>query len=89
MDPGSPAMAMAWQFWHRYRWWHLAGLADFLVLVLLQSVLPENWIASSVALGLSTPLLLGLACLAAVFSFGTDSDLTGFGAESCFPSRTC
>ena len=81
----SSAMAMAWQFWHRYRWWYLAGLAYFLVLLSLQSVLPTDWIGSSVALGLSTPLILGLACLAAVFSFGTDSDLTG--PESCYPAR--
>lgn len=80
----SPAAAMAWQLWRRYRWLALAGAGWYVTASIVCRLLPANVNNDVVVFLTAGPMLLLLGWQVAVFTYGSEADLST--KESGYPS---
>ncbi len=80
----SPAAAMVWQLWWRYRGLALAGVAWYLTASIVCRLLPVNAYNDAIVFMSAVPMLLLLGCQVAVFTYGYEADLST--RESGYPS---
>ena len=79
----SPAAAMGWQLWRRYRWLAAAGVVWFALSSIACRLLPENAYNDVVVFLTAVPLLFLLGWQVAVFTYGSEADLSS--KESGYP----
>ena len=80
----SPAAAMAWQLWRRYRWLAMAGAGWYVTASIVCRLLPANVNNDVVVFLTAGPMLLLLGWQVAVFTYGSEADLST--TESGYPS---
>ena len=79
----SPAAAMAWQLWRRYRWLAIAGAVWYVTASIACRFLPLNVYNDAVVFLTAVPMLLLLGWQVAVFTYGSEADLST--KESGYP----
>ena len=79
----SPAAAMAWQLWRRHRWLVRAGAVWFVTATIACRLLPDTAYNDVVVFLTAVPMLLLLMWQVAVFTYGSEADLST--KESGYP----
>jgi len=79
----SPAAAMAWQLWRQHRWLAGAGAVWLVTASIVCRLLPANLYNDVVVFSAAVPMLLLLAWQVAVFTHGSEAELSN--NESGYP----
>jgi len=79
----SPAAATAWYLWRQHRWQATAGAVYFVIVAVAAHVLPNDLYYHVATLALAVPLSIVPLYLAAVFTYGSEADLSK--RESIYP----
>ncbi len=81
----SPAAAIAWQLFARYRLRLIGGLAYLILVVVCCQAIPKDPALMIYRIDLASPLIALLIGLMVIFVFGGDIDVAG--KDSAFPAR--
>jgi len=81
----TPAAAIAWQLFARYRWYWVAGIAYFVAVAILCQVLPECPFANAVRYCLAVPLVAMPVGVFITLAIGSDGDMAD--RDSVYPKR--
>jgi hypothetical protein len=81
----SPALAIAWQLFARYRVWIAVGSVYFIFAAVFCQLLPQSQTFMNIRHALALPLVFAPLGLMALFVFGSEIDIAG--RESSFPEK--